>query len=64
MPRKVPVFLNVPDFPDDDDDDIDYDYPTSDEDEEEEVSHDSIIRHGFIFFFFYTQRPNYYNLIF
>ena len=52
MPRKVPVFLNVPDFPDDDDDDIDYDYPTSDEDEEEEVSHDSIIRHGFIFFFF------------
>lgn len=52
MPGEVPVFLDVPDFPDDDDDDIDYDYPTSDKDEEEEVSHDSIIRHGFIFFFF------------
>ena len=46
MPGQVPL---VPDVPDDDDDDVDYDYPTSDEDEEEEISHDSIIRHGYIF---------------
>jgi len=47
VPLLHPVPGQVPDVPDDDD--VDYDYPSSDEEEEEEVSHDSIIRHGYIF---------------
>ena len=55
MPGQVPL---VPDVPDDDDvDDVDYDYPTSDEDKEEVISHDSIIRHGYIFC---CLHPNYH----
>ena len=57
VPGQVPLYPDVPDD-DDDDDDVDYDYPTSDEDEEEDISHDSIIRHGYIFRCF----PNYHFL--